>query len=82
MKPQFFQPNAPSKESITLVNSSEDYNSKSISSSKECEDIEILKEENIYDHLEFNGPVKKLEPHYHSSKTLKSLASMDREIEL
>jgi len=119
MKPQFFQPNAPRKESITLVNSSEDYNSKSpcktinspvdmrfvnnfppciadadgylisnsikekgISSSKECEDIEIIKEENLYDHLEFNGPVKKLEPHYHSSKTLKSLASMDREIEL
>ena len=53
-----------------------------ISSPKECEDIEILKEENLYDHLEFNGPVKKLEPHYHSSKTLKSLASMDREIEL
>ena len=49
---------------------------------KEGEDNETIKEENLYDHLEFNGPVKKLEPHYHSSKTLKSLASMDKEIEL
>ena len=49
---------------------------------KEDEGNEATKNENLYDHLEFNGPVKKLEPHYHSSKTLKSLASMDKEIEL
>ena len=53
-----------------------------ISSTKESEATEGAQEENLYDHLEFNCPVKKLEPHYHSSKTLKSLASMDMEIEL
>ena len=53
-----------------------------ISSTKESEDTKGAQEENLYDHLEFNCPVKKLEPHYHSSKTLKSLASMDMEIEL
>ena len=53
-----------------------------VSSTKESEATEGTQEENLYDHLEFNCPVKKLEPHYHSSKTLKSLASMDMEIEL
>ena len=43
---------------------------------------EQLNDENLYDQLEFDRPVKKLVPHYCSSKTLKSMASMEKGIEL
>ena len=43
---------------------------------------EQLNDENLYDQLEFDRPVKKLQPHYCSSKTLKSMASLEKGIEL
>ena len=44
-----------------------------------CE--EKVYEDNTYDQLEFNRPVKELVPHYQSSKTLKSIASMEKGLE-
>ena len=44
-----------------------------------CE--EKVYEDNTYDQLEFNRPVKELVPHYQSSKTLKSIASIENGLE-
>ena len=46
-----------------------------------CKGQEKVNEENTYDQLEFNRPVKELVPHYQSSKTLKSIASIENGLE-
>ena len=46
-----------------------------------CESQEKVYEDNTYDQLEFNRPVKELVPHYQSSKTLKSIASIENGLE-
>ena len=46
-----------------------------------CKKEEKVYEDNTYDQLEFNRPVKELVPHYQSSKTLKSIASIENGLE-